>query len=254
MDSLMFAVLFVLLIFICIKNVSMTRRYKHNAKYIETYKKVIHNEENSYDAIKKYIEEEKSLEFKNKAYIIKLFSELDNGKEYIDTAKSIDFKEILYVKGKLDNNQIKLNSDSFIFVILDIAKAYEKGNKDAIEILSEKINEIEGLDNRVEYATVNAFIKAIRKDGDLGTPFMKNLLDGNYTEYQYDKNMIGLYKRTAAATLAFGKEEFDEFFRNDLHSFSKTFIGECLLKSLGIYEEYKPIEEEIEEENKEENK
>lgn len=253
MDSLMFAVLIALLIFICVKNASLVKRYKHNAKYIEVYKKVIHNEENSYEAIKDYIANEKSAEFKHKAYIIQLFSELENSKEYVDTAKAIDLKELFYTKGKIDSNKIKLNSDSFIFIILDIAKAYEKGNKDATEILSEKLDEIENLNNHLEYQTIKAFIRAISKNGDLGNPFMKNLIEGNYTDYQYDKNMIGLYKRTASSTLAFNKEEFDDYFKNDLYSFAKTFIGECLLKSLGIFEDYKPSEEVVEE-NQEENK
>lgn len=254
MDLFLFAVLISLLVFISYQNISLYKRYKRNSRYIEAYKKVLHCDEDSYEVIKKYINEEESLEFKHKGYIIQLFSELDNGKEYASTVKAIDLKQLFYTNGKLDNSQVKLNSDSYIFIILNIAKAYEKGNKDAIELLSEKLDEIKILEGRLEYQATKAFIRTICKDGDLGIPFMRSLLDGTYTEYQYDKNMIGLYKRTAATALAFLNEEFDEYFKNDLHNFAETFVGGCLLKSLGIYEKYKPVNEaiaDIKEENKE---
>ena len=244
MDKLLFAVLAFILIFITVNNITLISRYKQNKTYISSYQDVLHNKENSYENIKKFIEKEKTAEFKNKGRVIELYSELCNDLEYDETLKDIDFKEIFCVKGKYKNSQVNLNSDTFVFVILAMAKAKELKKKGIIDTLINKLNEVEKLQGRLEYQEIVAFGKALTGSDDKGTEFMKGVLDGNYTEYAYEKNMIGLYKRIAATTLAYNKEEFDEYFKNDLYHFSKPIIGECILKSLGLYEKYKPAEEE----------
>lgn len=243
MDILMFVVLLGIFIFICIKNFSLFKRYSKNKKYIDLYKKALYNEENSHDLVLNYLENEKSEEFKNKVRIIQIYNELENGMDVANTLNDINLKPIFYKNNKYDNELVKLNSDAFVFMILDIAKAYELNKLDVADTIINKLNEYKELEQRVEYLTLFSVYKAVKKEDDCGNGFMKSLHDGTYTDYIYDKSMIGLYKRSASTILAFNNEEFDEFFKNDLYAFAKTFIGERLLKSLGLYETYKPVEE-----------
>lgn len=249
MDILLFVVMTGILIFVTVKNVSLILRYKQNKNYIEAYQNVFHDKENSYNQIKNYIENEKLDEFKNKARWIKLFAELRDGLDYENTINEINLKDIFYAKDKINNSKVKMNSDTFVFVLMDIAKAYEKKKDDAIEAIVKKFDEVSDLDNRLEYQEVYAFVRALTKKEDKGSAFMHSLLDGNYTDYAYEKNMIGLYKRIAAMSLTFNGETIDEYFANDLYSFAKNLIGENFLKSLGMYEKYKPVQENISEES-----
>lgn len=257
MDGLLFVVMFGLIIFIGIKNFSLLKRYKHNKTYIEAYQKVLHNEEDSYAAISDYVKTEKSAEFINKARIIKLYSALENNEDYKETLAELDLSAIFYKKGAIDHNLVKLNSDSFIFLVLVMSKAYATNHIKVIEALQNKLREVGTLVKYLEYAETFA-VGEILSNKSNDVTFFSGMIDGNYTSYQYEKNLIGLYKRIAASMLAFKNAQFDEFFRNDLHNFAKSMIGSNLLKNLGLYETYKPFEEPTPEpqieESKEENK
>lgn len=252
MDKLLFAVMAAIIIYVTVKNFSLFRRYKHNKEYIECYQDVLHNKDNCYERIQKYIESEKEDEYRNKARVIQLYYELSNDIDNPELLNSIDLRSVFYSKGKYEKNLVNLNSDVFIFIMLVMAKAYDKGRNDIIDAFVEKVNSISELSFRLEYQEIIAFANALEKKEDCGNAFMHSLLDGNYTDYVYEKNLIGLYKRVASSTLAFNNEEFEGFFKSDLHSFSKSLIGESLLKSLKLYEAYKPVDEQVEvEENKE---
>lgn len=239
MDILLFVIMICLFGYISVKNITLIKRYKHNKKYIACYQNVFHEKENCKDDLDLYIESEKSDEYKNKAKIIKLYYELNNGLDFKDTINDIDFKAIYYSKGVVDKNQLKYNSDSIIFMMMCFAKAYEVNSKDAIELFCKKTEEYKELEIALEYNELLALAKALTNTDDKGSAFLRNILDGAYTEFLYDKNMIGLYKRIAASTLIFNMEEVDEYFRNDLHSFANTFVGEHFLKSLGLFDIYK---------------
>lgn len=235
-----------IIIFISFKNIQLIKRYKQNKEYIECYQDALSGKEDAYDRVIKYIEKEKDIEFKNKASIIKLYLEIHNDKEYNETLKGIDFKTIFVKKDKLSDQLVKLNSDTFIFVVLIAAQANVKNKKDVLDSLVNKLNDVIDLNKYLEYHLCISFINAMNNIDDKGIKFMTNLLEGNYTEYVYEKNMIHLYKRIAATTLAYNNELNDEYFKEDLHKFAESKIGELLLKDLTLYELYKPI---VEEEN-----
>ena len=116
----------------------------------------------------------------------------------------------------------------------------------------EDLKAIPELERRLEYQEVIAFFDVLTKSSKDGIKFMNDVLNGSYTEYIYEKNLIGLYKRIASSTLAFKKQDIDEYFINDLHKFSKSKIGASILMSLGIYEKYKPLEDDVVEDKQEE--
>lgn len=254
MDKIFFVFLVGILIYIGIKNFNLIKRYKRNKQYIESYKKVLHSEENCYDDLINYIEKEDSEEFKNKARIIKLLYEIDNEIDTTQTIESIDYINLFCNKGVIDHSKTNLNSDCFLFIVLVITKAYSKNKYDVIEKITNKFKQIENIDGRLEYQLIISLEDALIGSKVAGCEFMKNMLEGEYTQYKYEKNMIGLYKRTAAAVLSYNNEEFDEYFKNELHIFADTIIGENLLKSLNVYEKYKTetvVEENIiQEDNK----
>lgn len=240
MDKLLFVVMIGLLVFISYKNFTLILRYKHNKEYIESYRNVLNDSENAHNIISNYIETEKSLEYKNRAKIIKLYCELNKNLEYTETLNSIDLKPIYFKSNKYDNKLVNLNSDSFIFIILSIAKAFACSKKDVIDVLIQKLQAIPELENRLEYQEVISFSNCLTNNG--GIDFMKGMLEGSYIDYVYEKRLIGLYKRIATSTLAYKNQQLDEYYVNDLHKFSSTKIGESILKSLGIYNSYLPLE------------
>lgn len=240
MDKLLFIIMTIMLCYIVYKNITIIARYKHNKGYVKLYQEALKNDENAISHINEYIDNEKSQEYKNKARIIRLICLIsNNAPEYENAIKELDLHYIFYKNNKVNDNLIKLNSDSFIFIILALAKAYENYRLNIIDDIKSKIMELDGLKNRLEYNEILAFIDAISFRNDKGNKFMHSLLDGSYSEYTYDKNLIGLYKRIASSTLTFSNEDIDEYFKNDLYSFAKTLIGESLLKSLRLYEIYK---------------
>ena len=91
------------------------------------------------------------------------------------------------------------------------------------------------------------------------------MLDGGFAKYEYEKNLIGLFKRFASSTLAYSGEPMEDYYKEDLHSFAGTQIGKTYMRDLEILEKYPPrtpkeeekeeIKEEVsQEETKEEDK
>ena len=239
----LFIFLIIILIFIVYKNVVLISRFKYNKKYMNLYQAVFNYHDDAYEQVLKFINETKSQEYKNKARILKIFSELDSGKDYSKTLQELDLKSLYYKKDKLSYEQLKLNCDSFVFMMMLLAKAYNKKVKAFSKELLAKINEIEGLENRIEYLEIIALNNCLNKYEDFGIAYAKMLHDGSYSEYDYEKNLIGLYKRIASTILAFNKILADEYYEADLHSFAKNLIGRNIMKDMGIYDAYPPIEE-----------
>lgn len=251
MDKLLFVIIFGMLAFIVIRNFSLFKSYKHNKEYIAAYQDVLHNEENCYERICNYIDNEDLESYQNKARIIKLYCELNNDINYKNTLDVLDIKSIYYSKDKIDNDCLKYNTDSFIFLMLVETKAYEKDKAEVIDALVKQINNLPELENRLETKQIKEIANALIDGEDKGSNFLHQLINGEYTDYAYDKNLITLYKRIGASILAFNNEEFDEYFVNDLYDFAKSLIGQNMLKSLGLFDKYSQKPEEIQESNKE---
>lgn len=245
MDILLFAVMSIVLVYVGIKNFKLIKRYKQNKEYISIYQSVLNNEENSYNLVKNFIENEKTQEFKNKGKIIKLYSELCNDIDSFGTIDDIDLNSIFCKKGQVDKEMTNLNVDSFVFIALAIAKAFEKKKEDVIVKIIDKLKGVEGLKTHLEYNTIISFANSLLSIEDKGIPMMRSLLEGTYTDYVYEKNMIGLFKRIASTTLAYNNLDFEEYFKQDLYNFAQSLIGEKLLQSLGMYETYKNIEDKV---------
>lgn len=242
MDLVFFVALICLIIYIGYRNFELYRRYRHNKEYIECYRAMLNGSDNAYERIQKYVEEEDLPEFKNKGLILKLYMELDSEIDYRKTLEEINLKQIFYKKDKYSKQLVALNSDVFIWYFLDMAKARRLSKFDALDVLNEKLFGLRELENRVEYRLAKAIYFALCEKEDAGVTFLSGLLEGNYAGLEYEKNLIGLYKRFASSTLAYSGEPMEEYYKNDLHAFASTAIGRNYMSELEIYEKYPPAD------------
>ncbi len=258
MEMIFFAAMLCLLVYVLYRNVVLINRYRHNKEYIECYKDMLSKEENTFDRICRYIDNEKDAEYANKGRVLKLYVQMDRDEDLSSTLNELDLKEIFLKKGKYSRPQVMANSDVFIWLYMDMAKARKLSKFDVLDSLNEKLSELSLLENRVEYQTGKAIYNALCEKEDAGVEFLSSLLDGGFARFEYEKNLIGLFKRFASSTLAYSGEPMEDYYKEDLHSFAATKIGMNYMKDLEIYDKYppkgeeKPAEEEIKEEEQKE--
>ena len=243
-------IIFLTLIFVytLFMNFKLIKRYSSNKEYVECYKAMSYKEEGSKERIEKFITEAKTDLFKNKGRVLLLCAYLDNKVDYTDVLNDLDLRCVFYGKnGKFNGKETELNSDIFIWVIEAMIKAKKNKDKKLIEGLYQKFEGMNELESYAEFRTVMAVKNALVNKSDI--KWFHDLLDGEYTDYRYDKKLIGIYKRIASCMCAYFKEVIDEYFTSDLAKFKSTMIGATIMKDLGIFDKYKDEEEEKKEED-----
>ena len=239
MEYMLYVVMLGLLAYVIYRNYKLIGRYRHNKEYIESYKDMLEGKEGTYERVCRYVETETQPEFHNKGLILKLYLELEQGKDYDQSLKELDLRSIFYNNGKFVKQSMNINVDVFIWVYIVMAKARQLSKLDVLNTIYEQFLSMEeDLGNRLEYGLVKAIYASLCEKEDGGVKFLSDLLEGNYSEYAYDRNLIVLYKRMAAAVLAYGGEPLDEFYHNDLRDFAKSAIGKIFMKALEIYERF----------------
>ena len=246
MEFTFFAAMMALLAYVLYRNIVLVTRYRHNKEYIECYKLMLDNDDTALSRIDKYIEAETSEEFKNKGRVLKIYQQLNVGEDAVPAMNELNLKEIFMKNGNITKNQLSLNIDIFVWLYLDLAKARRLSKFDVLNGLHDKINDL-GLENRIEFQLANSIYNALCEKEDAGVEFFTSMLEGTYKQYDYEKNLIGLYKRFSSSTLAYSGEPMDDFYKEDLHAFAGTSIGKTYMKDLEIYEKYPPKEDEAEE-------
>lgn len=240
MNYLLYAALIALLGYVIYHNVTVIMSYRHNKEYIECYQAMLSNEEGVYERINRYIDEQKEPEFINKGRILKLYCALRDDLDYSKTLEDLDLKQIFCPNGRLSKKKIDINSDIFIWIFMCLGLARNLSRFDVLEALNEKLNDL-NMDDRLEIKEAKAIYKALSESDTSGVDFLNDILQGNYVDYEYDKNLISLYKRIAACTLAYSGEPIEDYYKEDLRSFASTLIGQGYMKSLEIYEKYPPV-------------
>lgn len=240
---LLYVLMFAMIVFICVKNFSLLKRYKFNKKYIECYREVLKDDENAYEHVSEYIASQKKEEYINKARVLQLYVELKNDLDYTKTLDSLDIRKIYYNdKNQLDKNLVVYNSDTFVFIVMVMSKAYAKLKPNVVTSLYEKIAPLTEMNEQIEYQEVIAVYNALLSKDDNGVAILNCLLNGEYTKYKYDKNMIGIYKRIAAATLSYLDQPISDYDQEDLGTFSKSLIGKQILTDLKIYDRFAKVD------------
>ena len=249
MEYVIYALMLILLAYIVFRNVQLITAYRKNKKYIDCYQSLLRYDEDAAAKIDAYLADQKDPEYLNKGLILKLYQKIRNDESYLEVLNDLDLKGIFYQKDKVSKRKVSLNADVFIWLYLVLAVARKKSKFDVLDVMKEKIEAL-GLENRLEVKETSAILESLYEQGDGGVPFLNDILEGNYVGYEYDKGLIALFKRFAAATLAYDSEPIEEYYQEDLRKFAGTLIGENYLNNLDIIEKYPPYADK-EVENKE---
>ena len=249
MNSLIILLLIVFLIYMINKNRILMKRVRKVKAYGVCAQAIFARDENALMVINNYMETEDSVEFLNKARILKAVVELERELDPTSTLDLFDLKEIILKDGKnFDKNKVKLNSDTFVWMLVLMLRAHVKELDQVVEQVYEantKYNEY--LSNELAYVLMNVVYRLIKhEESEEDLEILQNIQEGAYENYDYDKNVIGVYKYLSVAVLAYMEHELDEQDILDLKTFTKLKIGHIVMDDLGLYETYH--EEEIIEE------
>ncbi len=253
MDLIFLVILIVLTISMFSKNFKKAGQYRKDKTYIDIYTKILKNEEGAYDELVSYLGTETDACLKAKSNLIKTYVDLDKHPENVDNdIDEIDFMHDIFFDGEnFVKEKIILNSEVFIWLILILSKARANTMIGAMNHINDKVSAYdEEMKDYVEYQVYkSAYLSLLEKNLD-GIKFLKNLLSGEYHEYKYDKNLIGIYKKIAASLLAYMAEPLDEGDDDLIKEFTETLIGSRFTKDLEIYDRFHV--EEVKEESSEE--
>lgn len=252
MEIVFFIAMFLLVSYVTYRNAVLIARYRHNKEYIECYKELLAETDTAYERICKYIDNENDDEFKNKGRVLKLYVQMSRPEDISETLESLDLSRIFTKNGKYSRQLVSMNTDVFVWLYMDMAKARRMSKFDVLDGLKEKFDTLSVMENRVEYQLMKAIYNALCEKEDAGVEMLSSMLDGSFSKYEYEKNLIGLFKRFASATLAYSGEPMEDYYKQDLHSFAATQIGKTYMRDLEILEKYPPKKTEEEETKAEE--
>ena len=245
MGYLSYVLIAVLLAYIVYRNVSLYLSYKNNKGYINCYQELLLNSDNALEKIEEYIASQKSDEAINKGRLLKLYALMEQDKDYLATINQLDLKPVFLQNNTVSKNKLSVNNDVFIWIYLCLALARKNSKFDVMEQLNEKLNDLY-LNNRLEAQQGKAIYNTLSESDTRGVDFLNDVLQGNYIDYEYDKQLIGLYKRFAASTLAYSGDPIEDYYKEDLRKFASTMVGQNYLKNLEIYDKYPPLTAETE--------
>lgn len=253
MDLIFLVILIALTISMFSKNFKKAGQYRKDKTYIDIYTKILKNEEGAYDELVSYLGSETDACLKAKSNLIKTYVDLDKHPENVDSdIDEIDFMHSIFFDGEnFSKEKIILNSEVFIWLILILSKSRANTMIEVMNHINDKVSAYdEEMKDYVEYQVYkSAYLSLLEKNFD-GIKFLKTLLSGEYQEYKYDKNLIGIYKKIAASLLAYMAEPLDEGDDDLIKEFTETLIGSRFTKDLEIYDRFHV--EEVKEESSEE--
>lgn len=250
MNYVILAILLVLTLLMSYKNFKRIGQYKKDKTYIDLYTKVLRGEDSVHDELNSYIESENDSCLNTKARIVKAYDDLLLGNNPSEELKDVNIKNIYYENDKFSSEKAKLNSEIFVWLTLMLSKARCLSMIDLMNELYTKVNaHEEDLKILVEYQVFKSAYNSLLEKGTDGITFLKQLLQGEYSEYVYDKNLIGIYKKIACCVLAFEGEPLEDSDKEMLAEFTGTLVGNRFTRDLEIYDKYAPKEEESVEEN-----
>ena len=256
MQMIFFVILIVLTVVMSINNFKKVGQYRKDKTYIDIYTKILKNDDNAYDELVSYISTETDVCLKAKSNLIKIYEDLDKNSDLVlnEIEESNVMHDIFFEKGTFSKDRVLLNSEVFIWLVLILSKARKQSMVDVMNKLNEKVGVYENeLNDFVEYQVYKSAYMTLLEKGVDGINFLKTLLNGEYSNYKYDKNLIGIFKKVAASLLAYANEPLEEGDESLITDFTTTLIGHRFTTDLEIYDKYH-IEEETKqiEETKEE--
>ena len=224
-------------IFILIKTRSNNKTLKKDRYYIQTYQKILKKEDGAKEALDTFIEEEKDDSVKNKALIVKAYQIAEDKGDIKEALEAIDFDKVFLDKEKFSKQKITNNSDMFVWLILLVSAL--KDDKSLLDELYNKVTKYdEYLNKFVEYILFKSTYMSVTNQKEYNIEFIHEFLSGNYKDYLYDKQIVGLYKKIAACLLAYNGNMLKEDDKTMISEFIKTYVGKRFRKNLGLSKDF----------------
>ena len=241
MQMIFLVVLIVLTVLMSINNFKKVGQYRKDKTYIDIYTKILKNEDNAYDELVSYIGNESDACLKAKSNLIKIYEDLDKNSDLVlsEIEESNFMHDIFFEKDTFSKDKVLLNSEVFIWLVLILSKSRKQSMVDVMNKLNEKVSAYEDeLSDFVEYQVYKSAYMTLLEKGNDGINFLKTLLNGEYANYKYDKNLIGIFKKIAASLLAYVGQPLDEGDESLISDFTGTLIGHRFTTDLEIYDKY----------------
>ena len=191
-----------------------------------------------------------------KLNITKLWGEAiyKRGEDFLKTLDKVDIQSLIAIKNQ--ESSIEANEDSFFYLYLSIPNILfgNKMDKER-EALLKKTDSVDSiLSNQLVVKLAKSCNQFYDQEGDLGESFYGKVLEGDYGDYKYSKQLISIYKSIANSMLAKVHEEKqienNEDIKAMLEEFEQKPVGQRWHKYIDLKVELP--EEETEEENNEE--
>lgn len=239
MTIILYAILIVLIIRVFFTQKSLKKR----RQLIEVVKS-IHEDDffDKLDSFEKQMQDDP--EILNKGRIIGLWG-MAYRKETDDFEKTLNDLDLnVLIKEKNGKYSIDDNEDSFFYIMLTVPELLYFDDQNDLRLkVNQKIEEQrDKLQGQLIYAVYQNVNKYYDHEDDRGLAFYQKVLNGDYADYSYNKQFIGLYKdvvnaQAYAILREEGKENTLEDAQNMLDQFEETTIGMRWLKDLGIRKE-----------------
>jgi len=230
--------------YLMIKMVSLSKRNTLNRRMLNVLDTFNNDKDGRefFERCDNFLATEKDVEFLGKVRVLRLWGDVyhDLHDEFRKDLEALDLSTLI-MKTEKGKTNIELNEDSFFYLFLAIPnRFYYSGDTEDAAVFFEKMETIRGeMGNRLVLALSDANRAWYEKGGDTSRDFYRKLLNGDYGEYSYAKEMIGIYKNIAScmgakiALTVNDQADFNEFVP-DLKNFAKSNLGRRFEMELGI--------------------
>ena len=197
----------------------------------------------------------KDTQFINEINVFRLWEQALN-ERYVVFQKTVEGLDLT----KLVRNTNKgrtIEEVPFFYLLQTIPNIlYGNHNEEMRLLLKKKTDEVKDLiSDQMTYQISEANAAMYAGEEDKAVSVYENILNGDYEEMKYARNMIGIYKKVCAAMLTKYYQDRDpakaEELKEDVKYFYEMNIGKRWLKNIGV-EVPEPVEETAEEDTAEE--
>lgn len=254
--SIMTLVMFVLLIYMVVRTFLLAKKNNKNKKLLKVLDE-INDEQKFFEDADKVIDEEKDKTFAAKIEVLRIWGDVYYRREkaFREHLSALDIDLLLHPQGSKADG-FNENEDSFFYLYTAIPNhLWSIGRNDLRAAVDEKLQPYhEALSNTFLSVMHDSFALFYDNKEDKGRSFYNAVSNGDYGQYRYNRQLIGLYKdmiTVMQARLALDEGSADGIkpYEEDLRRFSETRLGARWMKELSVE---LPSGEEQTEETKEE--
>lgn len=242
----MLTILIYLLLLYVVVRIYLTKKQNKRIGIVVDLIRILDDKEAFFIKADEEIAAAESDELKTKFQIIKLWGKAHH-KEYdgfIDLLNEIDPIELL------TNTKVH-NDDSLFYLFLATPNIlFADGRKEEEDAVREKLKEKEDIyKDRLDYNMYLACDDYYNNRNDKGYPFFVSLMEGDYAEYVYAKQLIGLYKQMASVFLMnyYKDKDIDKY--NEMTEVAESFyemrIGKQFIENMDVELPGSFIEEQV---------